>query len=304
MAWSAHAIKGLKVVLTKYIFKDIIRVQLVSLAVLFVVFMSQTIIRLLSQATSGSIPVGIVSEMVLYSMPQVCYILLPMTLYIGIIVSLSRMSSDSEMVVMRSTGFSGVNFMKIAMVIATFTAAVTAYNCLVLMPKANYQQKLLTQNSQNDPRYFPLESGRFIEFGDYSVYIQKVSDEKSTKVLTEVYVIKNMFKNLLNNNQTEFMIARNGHLRTDDRGVQWIVLENGTLYSCKIHEGGLDKTTFRTLSIPIPTEKEQVLTVSDFRNYSTSDLLKSDDLKAKVEFQWRIAPIFACFIMAMIAIPL
>lgn len=101
----------------------------------------QTVIKLLGQASSGSVPVNILSELVLYSMPSVGFILLPMTLYVGIIVSLSRMSSDSEMVVMKSIGISGVTFMKIGLLLALITATFTAVNCLYLMPKATYEQK-------------------------------------------------------------------------------------------------------------------------------------------------------------------
>lgn len=82
-------------ILTKYIFKEIFKTQMICFIVLFSVFMCQTVIKLLSKASAGTMPVDVVSEMVLYSMPSVGFILLPLTLYVGIIIALSRMSSDS-----------------------------------------------------------------------------------------------------------------------------------------------------------------------------------------------------------------
>lgn len=132
-------------ILTKYIFKEIFKTQMICFIVLFSVFMCQTVIKLLSKASAGTMPVDVVSEMVLYSMPSVGFILLPLTLYVGIIIALSRMSSDSEMVVMKSTGVSSKTFMKIAMVLASMTAAITAYNSFVLMPRATLEQKILRE---------------------------------------------------------------------------------------------------------------------------------------------------------------
>ena len=98
-------------ILNKYIFKDIFKVQIVTLVVLLSVFLCQTVIKILGQASVGNIPIGVVSELIVYSLPSIGFILLPMSLYVGIIVSLSRMSSDSEMVVMRSSGLSGVRYL-------------------------------------------------------------------------------------------------------------------------------------------------------------------------------------------------
>ncbi len=292
-------------ILTKYIFKDILRVQLVTFMVLLSVFLCQTVIKLLGKASSGSVPVDIVSELVLYSMPSVGFILIPMTLYVGIIVSLSRMSSDSEMVVMRSTGFSAVTFMKIALVLAFFSAIVSGINSLYFMPKANYEQKVLTKSTQNNPKYLPIESGKFTDFGDYTLYIQEVAGNgNDSKKLGQIFVIKNINNVLIAARETIFLSANSGHMHRDDNGINWLTLDNGTMAKSYGSDGAAQKTTFSSLSIPIPFDKDEKVEDNSLQSVSSLDLLKSDNHSAKVELQWRIAPIFACFILAIIAIPL
>ncbi|MGN1280785.1 MAG: LptF/LptG family permease, partial [Succinivibrio sp.] len=192
-------------ILYKYIFKDIVKVQTVCFAVLFTVFLCQSVIKLLGKASAGVVPVDIVSELVLYSMPSVGFILLPMTLYIGIIVSLSRMSSDSEMVVMKSIGVSGSSFMKISLIIALFTSIVTAVNCLYLMPEATLKQKELSNSTQNNPMYLPIESGKFTDFGDYTIYVHSVEGASRQKVLGQIFIIKNVSRVMINNKDTVFL---------------------------------------------------------------------------------------------------
>ena len=290
-------------ILQKYIFKDIIRVQFVCFFVLFSVFLCQTLIKLLSRATSGSIPVKVVSELVLYSMPNIAYILLPMTLYVGIIVSLSRMSSDSEMVVMKSVGLSGFSFMKICSIVALISSVLTAINSLYLLPHATYEQKVLSETSKSNPNYLPIESGKFSNFGDYTIYIQKVDTDDANKNLEQVFVVKNIYS--LNKGKiSEFICSDKGYLKIDHQKKQWIVLEKGSIYRNNYKTGSLEKSQFRLIEIPIPTEEKVEYDESNFKGTSTSELLKSDNIKAKIELQWRIAPIFACFIFAFIAVPL
>lgn len=292
-------------ILTRYIFKDILKVQVVCFAVLFTVFLCQTVIKLLGQASSGSVPVNIVSELVLYSMPSVGFILLPMTLYVGIIVSLSRMSSDSEMVVMKSIGISGATFMKIGLLLALITAAFTAVNCLYLMPKATFEQKVLSNNTQNNPSYMPIESGKFSDFGDYTIYIQTVNGgEQKDKSLDQVVVIKNLNTVMIKNKETVFNVAKTGTVKTDDNGVRWLTLGEGNLYQTGGKNGSLKKTSYDTLAIPVPADKNNTLKDDVLQGISTLDLIASDKVKSKIELQWRIAPVLGCFIFALIAIPL
>lgn len=291
-------------ILTKYIFKEIFKTQMICFIVLFSVFMCQTVIKLLSKASAGTMPVDVVSEMVLYSMPSVGFILLPLTLYVGIIIALSRMSSDSEMVVMKSTGVSSKTFMKIAMVLASMTAAITAYNSFVLMPRATLEQKILREASQNDPQYLPIESGKFTNFGDYTIYIQKVTGQKSDRNLGQVFIFKDI--SLVQGLYDELMcvIADSGNVKFDENGTQWVTLYNGNSYKTQPFGGDFKKFNFKTFSVPVASESNSDYEDETLQSTPTSVLWDSDDRKAKVELQWRAAPVLACFILAIIAIPL
>ena len=255
-------------ILTKYIFKEIFKTQMICFIVLFSVFMCQTVIKLLSKASAGTMPVDVVSEMVLYSMPSVGFILLPLTLYVGIIIALSRMSSDSEMVVMKSTGVSSKTFMKIAMVLASMTAAITAYNSFVLMP------------------------------------IQKVTGQKSDRNLGQVFIFKDI--SLVQGLYDELMcvIADSGNVKFDENGTQWVTLYNGNSYKTQPFGGDFKKFNFKTFSVPVASESNSDYEDETLQSTPTSVLWDSDDRKAKVELQWRAAPVLACFILAIIAIPL
>ena len=294
-------------ILTKYIFKEIFKTQMICFIVLFSVFMCQTVIKLLSKASAGTMPVDVVSEMVLYSMPSVGFILLPLTLYVGIIIALSRMSSDSEMVVMKSTGVSSKTFMKIAMVLASMTAAITAYNSFVLMPRATLEQKILREASQNDPQYLPIESGKFTNFGDYTIYIQKVTGQKSDRNLGQVFIFKDI--SLVQGLYDELMcvIADSGNVKFDENGTQWVTLYNGNSYKTQPFGGDFKKFNFKTFSVPVASESNSDYEDETLQSTPTSVLWDSDDRKANPrqgKFS-RLGPaiiLFAAYYMCLLSL--
>lgn len=290
-------------ILNKYIFKDILKVQLICLVILFSIFLCQTIIKTLGMVTSGSVPVGILTELVLYSMPSIGFVLIPLTLYVGIIISLSRMSSESEMVVMKSVGISTARIMRIALLIACFSAVLTGINSLYLLPKATFEQKNLQETAQTNPQYLPIESGKFTEFGDYTIYIQELEDHSKTdKQMKNIYIIKSI-SNLKGVNEPLFLSATKGHMSYDKDGVQWLSLEKGYVYQNESHQANLKKTAYSTLALPLFSAEEDH-SDDTLKSVPTGDLLKAKDLGSKLELQWRISSILACFIFAVIAIPL
>ena len=253
--------------------------------------------------SSGSIPVNVVFELVVYSIPSVGYILIPMTLYIGIIVSLSRMSSESEMVVMKSIGVSTVTFMKIALTLALVSAIVTLINSLYFLPEANQKQKLLKDSAQSNLNYLPIESGKFTEFSDYVFYINQINENSDQKKsVSSVFVVKNLDR--FSFNKSSFLSATKGHTEYDEDGMQWFSFDTGNLYVKKGEDDTFKKINFSRLSAPIFLKQSQSVKEANLQMMLTSQLLENNDLKSKIELQWRIAPFFACFVLAIIAIPL
>ena len=112
-------------ILERYIFREILKTQLVVLIVLLVVFLSQSLIRLVSRAAVGSIPAELITSLAMCAVPDIGAIMLPLTLFVAVLITVGRICSDSEMVVMRSVGFSPARVMGITLTLAFMTAALT-----------------------------------------------------------------------------------------------------------------------------------------------------------------------------------
>ena len=288
-------------ILYKYIFKEILKTQIITLVVLLVVFLSQSMIRLISRAAVGRIPVDIITDLTMYAIPEIAMIMLPLTLFIASLITLGRICSDSEMVVMRSVGFSPANVMSIAMILALFTALVTAFNSIYLVPWASNAQETLMQQTENNPQFLPIESGRFASMGGYNIYIENVEEKgDGEKNIAHVYVMESPFAQVGN----AMTIASEGYLTHDENGVMWLHLIDGSRFEITTEEKVSNKAIFDTLKAPVGGSNSDISEDDSMSSRDTFELLASDDIRAQVEAQWRLSPFFAVFILTFIAIPL
>ena len=76
----------------------------------FLVYTFILLMRFLFQSAEmiirRGLPVSIVGELLLVTLPNIVVLTLPMSLLFGILIAVGRLSSDSELIAMRSSGLS------------------------------------------------------------------------------------------------------------------------------------------------------------------------------------------------------
>ena len=143
--------------LDKYIFKELLKSQLVVLLVLVTIFAGQSIVKLMTEAVVGGLPPRLIAMFLLYSLPEFLVYLLPLTLYVAIIITLGRICTDSEMVVMRAVGYSPGRIMMVAMIMGLVSAVAVGYISMVLTWKAADARYAMEQQAANDPEFLPID---------------------------------------------------------------------------------------------------------------------------------------------------
>ncbi len=268
---------------------------------LLAVFLCQTAIKYISRASVGRVPVDIVSQLIAMSVPSVLFVMLPLSLFIAIMTTLGRISSDSELVVLHSAGVSHYEISKIALIIAFLTAGVTAVNNLWLMPKSVHDANDLKNNAENDPSYMPIESGRFVNFGAYNVYIEKVDEGRDTaKHMGNVYV----FQNPYSDRDSAVVLSDSGRIVTDKDGVQWLRLINANRYEGPLADGTFRAMSFKEVSVPTSNTDVEESEDDDLSAVPTLQLLGSQDPREVMELQWRLSSVISVLVLTLIAVPL
>ena len=91
-------------ILTRYLYREIIGISVALLSILMLVFLSVRFIRYLTQATAGGLPGEFIFKLLGLKMLVVLTIILPLAFFLAILLALGRMYSEQEMTAIAACG--------------------------------------------------------------------------------------------------------------------------------------------------------------------------------------------------------
>lgn len=162
-------------ILTRYILGEILSHALIGCALFtFVLFMPH-LPQILETVVRNSSTLTNVAEIFLFTLPNLFWVTIPMSVLVGILLGLSRLAADSEIIAMRASGFGIGYFVRVASIVAVGGALIGLANSLYVAPRANQailamQQELATSQAsyQIQPRVF------YEDFHNSVLYVQDV----------------------------------------------------------------------------------------------------------------------------------
>ena len=107
----------------------------------FLIYTSILLIQLLFKSAEfiiqRGVPVAQVAELVLYNLPHILVITVPMALLFGVLVAVARLSADSELTAMRACGQSLFSLLRPVLVLCGFVTAVNIFLMTIVLPRGN-----------------------------------------------------------------------------------------------------------------------------------------------------------------------
>lgn len=266
-------------------------------AVLLGIIVISQLIRLLSEAVSGVVAVDGVLALLGFSAMNYLPVLLSISLFISILLTLSRCYRDSEMVVWFSAGVGLTRWIRPVLWYATPLVCLIALLSLVLSPWAlrkadEFKSKLASRDDVTSatPGMFreSKQTGR--------VYFIENVKAGSNKV-------GNIFVQSEQNGKLGTMAAQQGVQETLPNGDRFLVLLNGTRYEgtpgqrdYRIVE--FERYAMRIDSAPVRQAEPQL------RTMSTAELWSDRTAWNLSELEWRVGLPISAAILALLAIPL
>jgi LPS export ABC transporter permease LptG/LPS export ABC transporter permease LptF len=169
---------GLRVtvrILTRYILGEILSHAVIGCALFTFILFMRDLPHILEMVVRNSSTFTNVMEVLLYTLPNTFKVTIPMAVLVGILLGLSRMASDSEVVAMRASGLGITYFVRVASIVAVTGTLVGLANSLYLVPRANQailnlQRELATSQASYEiqPRVF------YEDFKNFVLYVQDV----------------------------------------------------------------------------------------------------------------------------------
>jgi len=162
-------------ILTRYILGEILSLTLIGCALFtFILFMPQ-LPHILEVVVRNSSTLTDVAQVFLFTLPNLFKVTIPMAVLWGILLGLSRLASDSEIIAMRASGLGIGYFVRVASIVAIGGTLLGLGNSLYLAPRANQAIIEMEQSLETSQASYEIEPRIFYEdFRNYVLYVQDV----------------------------------------------------------------------------------------------------------------------------------
>ena len=191
---------------------------------LFAILVTTVLIRLLGQAAGGRVPSDAVLALIGFGALAQLPIVLSLTVFIAVLMSLSRSYRDSEMVVWFAAGVPLTRWISPVLRFAVPVSLVIAGVTLVLAPWAQFKSVEYKERLNNQDDAARVAPGVFRESaGARRVFFVEVGAGEDGRV-------RNVFVSSVQDGKLGVMVAEEGYLRTGKNGERFVVLERGRRY--------------------------------------------------------------------------
>jgi len=162
-------------ILTRYILGEILSHALIGSALFTFILFIPRLPQILEMVVRNSSSFSAVLQIFLFTLPNLFWVTIPMSVLVGILLGLSRLAADSEVVAIRAAGLGVTYFVRVAAIVAVSGALLGLVNSLYIAPRANQaildmEQSLAASQAsyQIQPRVF------YEEFRNHVLYVQDV----------------------------------------------------------------------------------------------------------------------------------
>jgi len=266
-------------------------------AVLLGIIVVSQLIRLLSYAVSGEIAVDGVLALLGFSAMNYLPVVLSISLFISILLTLSRSYRDSEMVVWFCSGIGLTRWLRPVLWYAVPVVFLIALLSLLLSPWALRKSEEFKSKLESRDDVTSATPGMFRESkqADRVYFIDNV-DAGSNRV-------GNIFVQSNQNGKLGTMVARQGLQEILPNGDRFLVLLNGTRYEGTPGQRDYRIVEFERYAVRIDAAPIKQAT-PQMRTMSTLELWRNPTRWNLSELDWRFGLPISATILALLAIPL
>jgi len=286
----------MSMILDRYISREILRTLLGVAIVLYLIFLSNKLVRYLADVASGDLPGSYLFIILGLVSLRYLIILTPLALFISILLLFGRLYRDHEMASMSACGIGTGRLYHPVFNIAVPLSILIGVLSFYVVPWASSLEANLGKQFAKNLEFTGISAGKFHISGNRIIYLEEMSDDNTR--------MRNVFIQTKYNDRDILMVAEKAHLEVDDKtDERLLVLENGSRY-----EGIPGETDFRQLKfsrhslLVAPTKKK--VAHSSVESMTTLALLQSGTREAWAELQWRAAIPLSVLILAFLAVPL
>lgn len=298
-------------IFTRYILSEITSHGLIGAAVFTFVLFTRDLGKILELVVRNSAPVPSVAEIFFFTVPVALTYTIPMGVLIGILIGLSRLAADSEITAMRASGVGIWTFLRVISVFVIVAWLIAAANSVYLAPLSEASLGKLQDKLKTSQASFEVQPRVFYEgFTDFVLYIQDVKAAEGAAIWKGIFIA-----DVSTPGAPRVTLAREGVLIPETQQRLHLHLRDGSTHETdRRFPDRYQISTFDQTDIPIDvpqadnSKDQEPAPVGEMGTWQ----LLGDSSKVNwilkrwylIEFHRRFALPTACFVLALVGIPL
>jgi len=249
-------------------------------------------------------------KFILYLIPSLFVFIIPMSLLLGILFTLGRMSTDGEIIAFKASGISLSQIFRPILIVSFIAYLITSLFSVYLSPRANYALKELAFTVAKTKAQVGIKERIFnSDFEGLMVYVNRVPSHG--KRLEGVFIS--------DTRQTEepaTIVAEEGYLIPNPQTLEiTFQLKNGNIHRLNKKTNTYQKIDFQVYNLNLDLERPASGKSSIRKKRKEMSIPELVDVAAElreqkkhhpmlVELHSRLAIPFACLVFGLFAVPL
>lgn len=289
-------------IIFRYLSKEVLATLLATTLILLIIFITNQFVHYLSDAADGKITTESVMKVMSLQVPLLLGYLLPLSLFLGLLLTLGRFCVDHEMVVLSSCGVSRTQIVMMVMTLALFIMGIVAWLMLSVEPKMQYYRAAILTNAVATSTLGKILPGRFQPIGDSGRVFYAANIAKHHGGMGQVFLAQKT--ETAGAERWDLVSADEAYDMNSKENGHFILFKNGVRYVGAPGQLKFDIVKFDEYGIRLYMPPEDFAARVEALPTHKLWLRAQTDRKADAELQWRIALPLSVIAFALLAVPL
>lgn len=297
----------MKKIIHFYLFKEITTPFLLGFAVFTFVLLIGKLLNLAELVITKGVPLSDMARLVTYMLPSFCVITIPMSFLLAVLLAFGRLSADCEITAMKASKISLYGLLPPVLIFASITFLLTLYITIYALPWGNSSFKIFLYDVIKARVTLSLKDRVFNdEFPGVVLYVDKY--DKDRHIVSDVLIYDDR-----NTDNPCTIFAKNGVIATDSSNKTIrLSLKNGSVHR-NPGKSSYHLIEFASYDLSINLNQSPAGVKTDELDMNFTELLQNFR-KARagskferdllLELHKRLSLPFACFVFALVGVPL
>ena len=289
--------------IARYIRRNLVTLFFAIFFIIGLFVFGNRIVLTVQESFEQGIPFQELIPLISFNMIRDVTLIITLSFFLAIILSISQLYKNSEAIVMNSMGLSDKHFVVFIQPTVLLTFIIITFLTIYAVPWAKQQKNIVEEETKNASEFSFITKGEFEEFkqGDIVFYASesKTLDTLGEQNLEEIFIYSN------NEEKPMIVLASEARKYIDPRtNSTYLRLKDGIRYQGIPSDENISILNFELYDLEIISgELQKSLAIyTKIEGKSTLDLIKEGGSYANAELQWRLSQPITVLILSFFGI--